>query len=79
MKAPLVPGESLIRRCAISNYKQVTQLFDSFEGIDTVAGLRSYFALTHGNIKASGLRGTIRVVEVKEVTKVIEEKEVTEL
>ena len=71
-----VPGESPIRRCAISKDKLVSQ---PFEGIDTVADIISYSARTHGNRKAMGWRDTIRVIEEeKEVTKVVDGKEVTQ-
>ena len=46
--------------------KLVTQPFVAVQ----VANIISYSALTHGSIKASGWRDTIRVVEEKEVTKV---------
>ena len=50
----------------------------AIRGIETVADIFSYSAPTHGDIKASGLRDTIRVVEEKEVTKVIDRRKFSE-
>ena len=63
-------GPIQVRRYAIS--RQASH--PAIRGIDTVADIFSYSAPTHGDIKASGLRDTIRVVEEKEVTEVIDRK-----
>ena len=74
--ASSLPGESAIRRSAISKDQLVSQ---PFEGVDTVADIISYSARTHGNREALGWRDIIRVVEEeKDVTKVVDGKEVTQ-
>ena len=63
----LTAGKPYLSLCYVKTEgKLVTQPFVAVQ----VANIISYSALTHGSIKASGWRDTIRVVEEKEVTKV---------
>lgn len=70
------PGESPIRRIAISSDKLVTQ---PFEGIETVYDVLEYSKRTHGTRNALGWRDVVDIhEEEKEVKKVVDGKEVTE-
>ena len=74
VKTPLT---SAWRRPYSSLWYLQRQATQPFEDINTVADIISYSALSHGSIKALGMRDSISVVEeVKEVTKVIDGKEV---
>ena len=60
-------GEGSVDLCRPYSSLYYLQRQASHPGIDTVANIISHSAPTHGNINALGLRGTIRVVEKKEV------------
>lgn len=69
-----VPGETTIRRCAISADALVTQ---PIEGVDTVFDILSHAANRHGTRNALGWRDILEVVEEeKEVKKVVDGKEI---
>ncbi|KAJ7574878.1 hypothetical protein C8J56DRAFT_1017249 [Mycena floridula] len=70
------PGESPIRRIAISADKLITE---PFAGLETTCDIIQYAARTHGSKNALGWRDIVEVhEEEKQVKKMVEGKEVSE-